>query len=155
MIAHQHPRVHPSAGPFTRLSQMFGKKGAYRLHRGKCALVDSHWPSRGKTRRHIRSEPLVPQLTFLSMPSACQDLLTDSYSFLFLFFFLLYFLRSPAHAIITVMLHSRHAHRLVWPGNRCQFGFGYVSPFDVRHLACHETHVKITKRVIARCPVRR
>jgi hypothetical protein len=51
--------VHPPAGPFTRLSQGSGKKGAYRLHRGKCALVDSHAPSRGKRPRHIRSGPLV------------------------------------------------------------------------------------------------
>jgi hypothetical protein len=41
-----------------------GKIGAYRLHCGKCALVDSHAPSRGKRLRHIRSGPLVPQLTF-------------------------------------------------------------------------------------------
>src|SRR5207248_8420253 len=34
-----------------------GKMRAYRFHRGKCVLVDSRAPSRGKTPRHIRSGP--------------------------------------------------------------------------------------------------
>ena len=54
--------------------------------REKCALVDSHARSRGKTLRHIRSEPLRPQRTFKSMAPVCQDLLTDPY-FSTLFFY--------------------------------------------------------------------
>jgi hypothetical protein len=65
---------------FVGFSPVFRKIKACRLHRGKCAPADSHAPSRGKTPLHIRSEPLVPQLTFLSMLEVCQDLLTDPYS---------------------------------------------------------------------------
>ena len=57
----------------------YGKTKAYRLHRGKCAPVDSPAPSRGKTLRHTRPEPLVPRLTLKSMFGHCQDFLTDPY----------------------------------------------------------------------------
>jgi len=54
----------PSSRSVHTLPPVFGKIRAYRLRHRKCAPVDFHAPSRGKTSRHIRSEPLVPQLAF-------------------------------------------------------------------------------------------
>src|SRR5438552_18293872 len=59
-----------------------GKIRAYRLHRGKCVLVDSHAPSRGRRRPNTRSrcECCAPQPRLLfNKRVSCQDLLTDPY----------------------------------------------------------------------------
>src|SRR5437870_1625665 len=79
MIAHQHPRVHPPASPFARLSQSLVKQEpiAFIAENALSSIPSRHYV----VKRPAILDPDRPchDLLFNSILRACQDLLTDPY----------------------------------------------------------------------------